>query len=68
MKMKKIIILSILLAVLMPAYQAWATPRAEVVNPVYTFDTVPEGTRVSHEFILRNTGDDLLTIIDVIPP
>lgn len=46
----------------------WAQPIATAIDPVYTFETVPEGTRVTHEFVIKNTGDTLLTIIDVLPP
>ncbi|MFH2061121.1 MAG: hypothetical protein ABIJ59_19830 [Pseudomonadota bacterium] len=46
----------------------WTQPIASVPEPVYTFETIPEGTHVTHEFVIKNTGDTLLTIIDVLPP
>jgi hypothetical protein len=37
-----------------------------VVNPIeYDFGTVTRGEKVKNDFLVTNTGDDLLTIIDV---
>ena len=45
-----------------------AGPKVEVDNSVFTFDTVPEGVGVSHDFIIKNSGDTLLKILKVAPP
>lgn len=67
--MKKIkIILLILCALFVLPYQVFALQKVEVANPVFTFDPVPEGPHVSHEFIIKNTGDTLLNIEKVSPP
>lgn len=47
---------------------AWAEIAAVVDEPIYIFEAVPEGTRVTHEFIIKNTGDGILKILDVKPP
>ncbi|MBU8847944.1 MAG: DUF1573 domain-containing protein [Desulfobacterales bacterium] len=40
----------------------------KVDNPVFTFEKVPEGVHVHHEFIIKNSGDTLLHIENVLPP
>lgn len=47
---------------------ARAEIAAVVDEPIYIFEAVPEGTRVTHEFIIKNTGDGILKILDVKPP
>jgi hypothetical protein len=37
-------------------------------NPVFTFEAVPDGVHVTHEFIIKNAGDTLLHITNVKPP
>ncbi len=49
-------------------YPGMAQQKAEITDPVFTFDTVPEGTHVSHSFVIKNTGDALLIIEKVSPP
>ncbi len=43
-------------------------PLAVVDQPTYTFDPVPDGTHVSHAFVVKNSGDAVLNILDVRPP
>jgi hypothetical protein len=45
-----------------------ATPKAKPVNPVFEFSSLPEGENIIHEFIIRNTGDTPLNILNVLPP
>lgn len=45
-----------------------AGPVAEVDEPVYTFDSIVEGQHVIHEFKVKNSGDAVLNIVDVLPP
>jgi len=45
-----------------------AVQKVELDNSVFTFDPVPEGVHVSHEFVIRNTGDAMLNILSVLPP
>ncbi len=67
--MKKNLILSFLVMVLIVSAQVCtAAPRAELVNPVFTFDPVPDGQPLTHEFIIKNTGDAPLNILSVLPP
>ncbi len=47
---------------------AWAGPKAVVPEPVYQFENVPEGQKVSHEYVIKNGGDSLLKIVKVSPP
>lgn len=67
--MEKIKILNIVLFVLVfLASQAFAQPKAVIDNPVFTFEAVPDGVHVTHEFIIKNVGDTLLHITNVKPP
>jgi len=45
-----------------------ATPKATPVNPVFEFSSLPEGEKIIHDFIIRNTGDTPLNITNVLPP
>lgn len=40
-------------------------PRAEVSDPKFTFDPVMEGTEITHDFSVKNTGDGPLAITRV---
>lgn len=37
-------------------------PAAVVLERVHTFEPVPDGTEVVHDFVLRNIGDEMLFI------
>ena len=54
-----------LLAILSAAVAAAAGPIIEVDNPDYDFGTLAGAPSVTHRFILRNTGDAKLSILDV---
>ena len=43
-------------------------PEVKIDHPVFVFESVPEGVHVLHEFIIKNTGDALLHIQNVLPP
>ena len=61
----------IYLGVLVLWFQAapcFSTPRAEPVVPVFTFDSLPEGEPIDHTFVIKNTGDSDLNILNVLPP
>lgn len=45
-----------------------AVPRAEPVASVFTFDSLPEGEPIDHTFVIKNTGDMDLNILNVLPP
>lgn len=45
-----------------------AGPVAVIEEPVYTFESIVEGQYVEHEFVIKNSGDAPLKIIDVLPP
>ena len=67
--MKKLnIIIAVLFMLSFLAYQAAAQPKAVIDNPVFTFETVPDGAHITHEFIIKNVGDTLLHITNVKPP
>lgn len=66
--MKIKIILYIFFCMLPVCAVSMALPVATVENPVYTFDAVPEGANVEHEFVIKNSGDMILTIDNVMPP
>lgn len=40
-------------------------PRAEFLNPDFIFQVVPEGTKVIHDFIVKNSGENVLLIKSV---
>jgi len=65
--MKKTIIL-ILFVVFCMVHQGLAQPLLMVDHPVFTFESVPEGVHVTHDFIIQNKGDSLLKIDKVLPP
>lgn len=77
---KKICIIVILLLVICLTHQGIAqekvklevepelTPEVSIDHPVFTFESVPEGVHVLHEFIIKNKGDALLHIRNVQPP
>jgi len=69
---KKTIITAILfslfcLAHLCMAKQGMAQPKVLVDAPVFTFESVPEGVYIPHEFKIKNIGDTLLHIRNVMP-
>ena len=66
--MKKIIIplfLSLFSLLLMPSI--YAASGALVFESVYTFDAVPDGTVVLHDFIIKNNKDSVVKINNVKP-
>jgi hypothetical protein len=67
MKKKTILMIIFLFGLVLP-YMAFAQQKAEIANPVFTFDPVPEGVHVDHVFIVKNTGDTILRIEKVSPP
>ena len=64
----KLIITIMLFALFCLPFPGMTQPEVSIQDPVYTFETVPEGVNVPHEFIVKNTGDTLLHIEDVLPP
>ena len=69
MKKKSILFsFSVIVTVLFFGAGAWAQPAVSIDDPVYRFDPVMEGSHVAHSFIVKNTGDSTLTILDVQPP
>ena len=65
---KKTILMAVLLLALASPCLLIAQQKAEISNPVFTFDPVPEGVHVDHTFIVKNTGDTVLKIEKVSPP
>jgi hypothetical protein len=54
-----------LLTNLLLATSAFAAPELSVVEGTYNFGTIPQGKKVQHNFVIRNTGDAPLQIKDV---
>lgn len=50
-----------------PAVQPGAVPPLAVEEPVHDFGTLVKGEEVTHTFVLRNTGDEPVTIVFVKP-
>jgi hypothetical protein len=65
---KNAILTAVLFLILAFPYMGVAQQKAEIANPVYTFDPVPDGVYIDHTFIVKNTGDTLLRIEKVSPP
>lgn len=68
MKKKTLGVITVLFAVFCLAHPGMAQPNVVIENPVFTFDSIPEGVHVPHEFIIKNTGDTQLRILKVLPP
>ncbi|MCP3942268.1 MAG: DUF1573 domain-containing protein [Desulfobacteraceae bacterium] len=67
--MKKLsIILTVFWAVILFALPCTAAPRAVFVDSTFKFAPLPEGEKIIHEFVVRNTGDTPLSITNVLPP
>ncbi len=62
------VVVVIVSAVLFLPLQSMAQPKIIIDAPVFTFKPVPEGVLIPHEFIIKNSGDTLLTITNVRPP
>ena len=65
---KNVFCFIILLLIIAGAGSVWAKPVITVEEPRYVFEPVPDGTHVSHEFTIKNTGDEPLIIHEVRPP
>lgn len=65
---QKLLCFAIWCAVCFLPGMATAGPVAVIEEPVYLFTSAVEGERVYHEFVIKNSGDTLLNIINVSPP
>ncbi|MCP3876058.1 MAG: DUF1573 domain-containing protein [Desulfobacteraceae bacterium] len=65
---KKIIVFAVFFALFFLPSQGVAKQQVWIDNPVFKFELIPEGVKVPHAFIIKNTGDTLLTITNVLPP
>lgn len=45
-----------------------SAPVVQIDQPVHTFDSIPEGQKIIHRFVIKNTGDELLKILNVSHP
>ncbi|MCP4024223.1 MAG: DUF1573 domain-containing protein [Desulfobacteraceae bacterium] len=50
------------------ASQVMAVPKAVPMGGRFQFEPVPEGQKVSHEYVIKNDGDSVLKIVKVSPP
>ncbi|TWI75332.1 uncharacterized protein DUF1573 [Desulfobotulus alkaliphilus] len=67
MSMKPVPFFYIFMLVCLTALPLWAKPFLHAPERVYTFDTLPEGSILTHRFTLHNTGDSELRILRVNP-
>jgi hypothetical protein len=65
---KKMLLAAVLMMVWVFPCEGIALQKADIIDPVFTFDPVPEGVHIDHVFIVKNTGDTLLRIEKVMPP
>ena len=67
--MKKILLIvaGLMATVFLPGWVA-ADPVAVVESPVYTFESAPEGVKIHHAFVIKNSGDVDLKIENIVPP
>jgi len=63
--MKKLMILFIMFASVISAQ--WMNPKLLIQQSEYDFGDIKQGEKVSHVFVLKNSGGDLLTITNVRP-
>ena len=63
-----IFVLTVFFAVVLFALPCTAAPKAVFVDAIFEFSPLPEGEKIIHEFIVRNTGDTDLNITNVLPP
>jgi copper(I)-binding protein len=61
------LLLSITLAILLLTGTAFATPVIKVEHPVHNFGTITQGNKLDHTFIIRNSGDSPLKIVNIRP-
>lgn len=45
---------------------SYAGPQIEIEEPVFLFGSVPEGTIVTHNFSIKNSGNQVLKILRVV--
>lgn len=65
---KKMLLTAVLMIIWAFPCEGTALQKADIINPVFTFQPVPEGVRIDHTFIVKNTGDMVLRIEKVMPP
>ena len=65
---KKIILIALFIAIFFLPQPGLAQPKVLIDYPVFTFESVPEGISIPHEFKIKNIGDTLLHINNVLPP
>jgi hypothetical protein len=65
MKRKFMFIFSLLAAFACSIAVAADEPVAFAPEGIYTFESVPEGTKITHEFIIQNKGTAPLNIENV---
>jgi hypothetical protein len=62
------IMLAVFAAVGFFSLPAGAAPVAVPVDAVFEFSPLPEGEKIDHEFIVKNSGDTILNITGVLTP
>ena len=65
--MKKMILLTSALLILLGTTQVSAAPRLTMPESVFNFGYAPQNSKISHDFWLHSTGDDSLKIIKIVP-
>jgi hypothetical protein len=63
---KTLLLITTFLLVILTSAILWAAPKLSVIQDTYEFGSVPEGTVIKHNFIIKNIGDEPLLIKNVI--
>jgi len=64
----KIVLIALSIVVFFLPQQGLAQPKSLIDAPVFTFESIAEGISIAHEFIVKNIGDTVLHINNVLPP
>ncbi|MBN1635720.1 MAG: hypothetical protein JW920_04370 [Deltaproteobacteria bacterium] len=55
------ILIAAFAAVVLIISNTYAAPKALIENPVFDAGQIPQGKKIEHDFIITNTGDEVLT-------
>ena len=64
----KIMLIGMLIALFFLPQPGMAQSKILIDFPVFIFESVPEGVSIPHTFKVKNIGDTLLHIDNVLPP
>jgi hypothetical protein len=64
----KIMLIGMLIVLFFLPQPGIAQSKILIDSPVFIFESVPEGVSIAHTFKVKNIGDTLLHIDNVLPP